>query len=461
MIKVKRISSILVVFSMLVMVMTLSPVFGNTNGATSSETNVKNKHIKSVTAITEVFGDGEKITAVAVEYDKNIVNSKLSTSAFSVNGRAITRVYANNAAAKASLGINGRYAIIELSPSDKATPTDAPQGPNFTRDKRASTDVPPGPPVFVPRPARKAVKVSITQLGDITTTDGKKYAPDIHAIENDKQINLIVDDFLKLEFKDSKTGETLKYNLFVPKNYDKNKSYPMVLFIHDAGALSNETDTTLIQGLGAVIWAAPSEQAKHECFVLAPQYNGVITTDNSETTDMLDTTVNLINSIASQYSIDKNRLYTTGQSMGCMLSVAMDIKYPDLFAASLLVAGQWDAQAMSVLADKKMWIIVAEGDTKAYPGMNASLAVMEAAGAKISRAKWNGRAGKTEAAANVRKMIDEDSNIKYAVFEKGTVFPEGQTQTGPEHMQTWKVAYTIEGVRDWLFAQKKSPGMQK
>jgi hypothetical protein len=24
-----------------------------------------------------------------------------------------------------------------------------------------------------------------------------------------------------------------------------------------------------------------------------------------------------------------------------------------------------------------------------------------------------------------------------------------------EHMQTWKVAYYIEGVRDWLFNQKK------
>lgn len=145
----------------------------------------------------------------------------------------------------------------------------------------------------------------------------------------------------------------MKYNLFVPKNYDKNKAYPMVLFIHDAGVISAETDTTLIQGLGAVIWATPSEQAKHECFVLAPQYASATVNDNSETTEDLDATVNLINSLEDQYNIDKNRLYTTGQSMGCMSSIALNIKYPDLFAASLLVAGQWDPTKVSALAKDK------------------------------------------------------------------------------------------------------------
>jgi len=88
--------------------------------------------------------------------------------------------------------------------------------------------------------------------------------------------------------------------------------------------------------------------------------------------------------------------------------------------------------------------------------MNASLAVMEKAGAKISRAKWNGRAGEAEAAANVKKMIEEGNNIKYAVFEKGTVMPEDQAQAGRnEHMQSFPVAYSIVGVRDRLFTQKK------
>jgi predicted peptidase len=120
----------------------------------------------------------------------------------------------------------------------------------------------------------------------------------------------------------------------------------------------------------------------------------------------------------------------------------------------MLVAGQWDAKLMSALAHKNMWILVAEGDTKALPGMNAATAAMEEAGGKVSRARWNARAGAAEMTANVQKTIDEGANIQYTVFDKGTVWPEGQTG-GMEHMQTWKVAYYIEGVRDWLFAQKK------
>jgi predicted peptidase len=460
-------SSYFVAFLMFVMIMSFSVLCVSTDRAGRRGSYGAHQHVKSVTAIAEVFGEGQKITAAAVEYDANIISSKLLTSTFSVNGRTITKVYANNAAAKAAKGMNGRYAIVELSPSDKGAATYEPNpvGANPGRGRDAPTDgarggtsadAARGPRASMPPIERKPIRVSLTQLGDIATTDGKTYAPDADAMENDKQKTLIVDDFLKLEFKDSKTATTLKYNLFVPKKYNRKQSYPMVMFIHDAGVIGDESDIALIQGLGAVIWATPSEQAKHDCFVLAPQFSTVSTDDP----ERHETIVHLIDSIVNQYNIDKNRLYATGQSMGCMLSIAISIKYPDLFAASLLVAGQWDAQAMSVLADKKMWIIVSEGDTRAFPGMNASLAVMEAAGTKISRAKWNARAGEAETAANVRKMIEEGNNIKYAVFEKGTSWPvdQEQLQSGRnEHMQTWKIAYAIEGVRDWLFAQKKAP----
>jgi predicted peptidase len=156
----------------------------------------------------------------------------------------------------------------------------------------------------------------------------------------------------------------------------------------------------------------------------------------------------------SQYNIDKNRVYTTGQSMGCMASIEMLIRYPDLFAAALLVAGQWDATKMSVLTKAKLWVIVSEGDRRAFPGMNASMAALEAAGAKISRATWNGQASAEEFALDVSKMIAEGNNIKYTVLARGTVVPEGQRDDpGNNHVHTWRIAYAIEGLRDWLFSQ--------
>ena len=215
---------------------------------------------------------------------------------------------------------------------------------------------------------------------------------------------------------------------------------------------------TLIQGLGAVIWASPSEQAKHESFVLAPQYPKVTVNDNNVTTGPdLDVTIDLIKSLEGQYNIDQNRLYTTGQSMGCMSSIALLIKYPDIFAAAMLVAGQWDPAKVAPLAKDNLWIVVSQGDTKAYPGMNAITETLEKEGAKVSRAVWDGRANDSEFTYNATKMIVEGNNIKYTMLKKGTAVPEGQLDDpGNNHRNTWRIAYNIEGIRDWLFTQVKT-----
>lgn len=326
------------------------------------------EHVRGVTAITEVFGDGQKLSAVAIEYDTVIDSSKLSSSLFSVEGKAITKVYSNRAPEKADKGGDGRYVIIELATAQMTA-----SGPAEGRGGRGPGGGGPGDAGPVGRgPGGRGgrgfgtvtvpvLRASVTQTGTLTTGAGKQYPPDSSAMTNDKIVNLVADDFQQLEFKDAKTGGSLMYNLFVPKKYDKSKSYPMVLFIHDAGVLSNDVKMALAQGVGAAIWATPSEQARHESFVLAPQYSKVMSGDDYETL------IDLIDSLSGQYSIDKNRLYATGQSMGCMNELGISIKYPDIFAAMMLVAGQWDAQATSVLANKKMWILVAEGDTARSP----------------------------------------------------------------------------------------------
>jgi predicted peptidase len=428
---------------MIFLMTVLSVVSGDGRYAGAMEST---KHIKGVTAVTEVFEDGQKVSTVAIEYDRDVVNERLDKTAFSVEGRTVEKVYANSKPDKASGGIDGRYVIIELVKSQTSSSGQGGGqggGMGFSSGRGNGTQA-----------AQTPLKASVTQVGEVAVSGGEKYPPETVAVESTKTVNLVVDDFKQFEFKDTATGKILRYNLFIPKNYDKKKSYPMVQFIHDGSVTSTDTTATIKRCIGAVIWATPSEQAKHECFVLAPQYDSQTVNDNSEYTDYLDITVNLINYLTGQYSIDKNRIYTTGQSMGCMLSIAINIKYPDLFAASMLVAGQWGAELTRPMYNKELWIIVAEGDTKAFPGMNASAAVWEAAGAKISRATWSARASEAEKAANVKKMLAEDTNIKYAVFEKGTVFPEGQ-QGGMEHMASFPKAYSIEGVRDWLFTQKK------
>ena len=415
-------------------------VITETTEAATTDTGM-NGPILGVIAITEVYTDGQKVAAAAVEYDQAIDAAALSPDAFAVEGRTITAVYANTQPAKAAQGVNGNYVIIELSRDDAGASTLTSGG---GRDSSSTLN---------------PVQIAVTQSGAVTTVSGETYAANPTAIANDSVINLVVDDFQQLEFTDSATGITLKYNLYVPEGYDATQSYPLVLFIHDAGVVSDLTQMTLLQGIGGVIWATPEEQAKHPSFVLAPQYSSAIVNDNSEATADLDATVALIQSLESEYNIDENRIYTTGQSMGCMASIALMIKYPDLIAGAMLVAGQWDATAMATLTEQNMWIIVSEGDEKAFPGMNSSTEALEAAGATVSRATWSGLASNEEWAADVSAMLEEGNHIMYTVLAAGTVVPAGlEDNGGNNHTYTWKVAYLIEGVRDWLFTQTKTAG---
>lgn len=290
----------------------------------------------------------------------------------------------------------------------------------------------------------------------ITAVDGMKLAPTNQTVTNTAQTNLIVDEFLQRKFVDAATGLTLPYNLYIPKGYRPGKRYPLVLFMHDAGVTGPDPTATLAQGLGATVWATPREQAKHEAFVLAPQFPAPIVNDASQASAYLDVTVNLLRALQREYSIDPDRLYTTGQSGGCMMSIAMNIKYPDLFAASYLVAGQWDPAKVAPMAKNKLFIVVSQDDSKAWPGMNAITARLEQEGATVRRAVWDGtwNAGQFDQA--VAGLLKEGGNVHYVAFRKGTVIPPGESTAGASgHRNTWRIAYTIEGVRDWLFRQHK------
>lgn len=60
------------------------------------------------------------------------------------------------------------------------------------------------------------------------------------------------------------------YNLYIPRNYDKTRTYPLVMFIADSSVVGRETTAPLTQGYGGLIWATAAEQAKHASFVLVP-----------------------------------------------------------------------------------------------------------------------------------------------------------------------------------------------
>lgn len=95
--------------------------------------------------------------------------------------------------------------------------------------------------------------------------------------------------------------------------------------------------------------------------------------------------------------------------------------------------------------DDNLWIVVCEGDAKAYPGMNEATANWKSLGSKVATSEmWDSTSSPEEFAALVSDMEAQDCNINYTVF------------SGGDHMYTWSVAYTIEGIRDWMFSHSRS-----
>jgi predicted peptidase len=263
-----------------------------------------------------------------------------------------------------------------------------------------------------------------------------------------------VEDFEQHEYKG------LRYTLFQPKN-GVGKEYPLVMFIADASANGEDVLLPLVQGLGGVIWAAPGEQAKHPCFVLVPQipYGVALTRDDYSVSAELETIKELLDHVVSRYNIDPDRIYTTGQSQGCMASCELNVRYPDYFAASLLVAGQWDPESMAKhLVRKNLLIALSEGGPREFPGMNAVVAALEGAGAQVARASIDAHRSNEELNEDVRKLVATGANILYAVYNARTVLPDD----GKEHLKIihhlrgWEITYSIDAMRDWLFSHTSS-----
>lgn len=275
-------------------------------------------------------------------------------------------------------------------------------------------------------------------------------------IETDPEIVSVInegaDKFAQFTFEDEESGISLEYSLYIPEDYDESQEYPMLMYIPDASGASKSAKEIVEQYYGADIWVTDEEQEKHKSFVLVPAFSEIVVDDNWNTSEEIETAVKLINYLTENYSIDTNRLYTTGQSMGCMTSLYLNSKYPDLFAASLFVSGQWDISQLKPLENQKFFYITAGGDEKASGGQDEVKEMFDADGISYSYGTWSAQDTEDEQSTAAEALIAMGYDANMIRFEKGTVLKDGE---GMEHNASFNYGYKIPAVRDWLFEQSK------
>lgn len=277
------------------------------------------------------------------------------------------------------------------------------------------------------------------------------------ANENDPEIQEVLDanadKFEQLTFEDEESGITLEYSLYIPEDYDRSRQYPLIMFIPDASGSGKSARQLVEQYYGATVWVTEEEQQKHPSFVLVPAFSETVVDDNWNVSAQVETAVRLISRLQSTYSIDPGRIYTTGQSMGCMTSLYLNSKYPDLFAASMYVSGQWDVPVLNKMENQKFFYITAGGDAKASGGQDEVMEMFDSDGVSYSYGTWSAQDSEEEQSAAVGQLVSLGLDGNMIRFETGTVFKEGES--GQEHMASFNYGYRLTAVRDWLFEQTK------
>jgi poly(3-hydroxybutyrate) depolymerase len=155
------------------------------------------------------------------------------------------------------------------------------------------------------------------------------------------------------DFKDA--GKDMEYALFVPSTYDKAKKSPLMIALHGLGGnpqgiLRYGGFTDLAEKHGYIL-AAPMGYNQRGWYGARPLVKGK-DDDPKNISELSEKDVmNVLDIVKKEYSIDNDRVYLMGHSMGGGGTWHLGIKYPELWAAIAPIAPAISRPATDVERD--------------------------------------------------------------------------------------------------------------
>lgn len=252
------------------------------------------------------------------------------------------------------------------------------------------------------------------------------------AEDEDALIAAYADKFEQKTYTDSESGLSITYNVYLPEEYDASASYPMVVFIGDSSCAGNDAAVSLTQGRGALVWATEEWQLVNPTIVAVPTYPETILDDHGSytTTEYVELTKRYIDFMSSEYAVDTNRIYGTGQSMGCMTILILASEYPDLYAACMFVDGQWDISTLTGLENQTFVYFAAEDDTNAWNGVQEVLDMFDTDSVSCKYAQWDGNWSVDDLSSAAQELFTADEDQYFISWATGTIEPKGSGMGG-------------------------------
>jgi predicted peptidase len=151
---------------------------------------------------------------------------------------------------------------------------------------------------------------------------------------------------------------------------------PLVVFLHGAGERGADNERQLRHGIPQ--FAARANREKFPCFLIAPQcplnqrwvevdWSADRHTQPTEIGDAGRLTIELIEASLKELTIDPQRVYITGLSMGGFGAWDLIARRPDLFAAAAPVCGGGDEATAEKIRHIPIWAFHGARDTAVMP----------------------------------------------------------------------------------------------
>ncbi len=174
----------------------------------------------------------------------------------------------------------------------------------------------------------------------------------------------------------NESGQTMPYRLFVPRNHDPKKKYPLLLSLHGAGSRGSDNLIHLRPWVSG--WIIDAVQKDHPCFILMPQCpsgqqwvdtpwaKGSYSYSTTPIRKPMKLAKEIFDKVVRENSIDRSRIYVMGASMGASMggygTWNFIMRYPGLVAAAVPMCGGGDPAMAETIKSIPIWAFHGDKD---------------------------------------------------------------------------------------------------
>lgn len=220
------------------------------------------------------------------------------------------------------------------------------------------------------------------------------------------------------------------YTVYVPRNYDATKQWPLIMFLHGAGECGSDGWKPVMQGIATAIM---QDIDKWPFIVVIPQKPDV-----KYAWEQYDGAVMEMLKVARKdYNVDGSRLYLTGLSQGGHGTWVIGAKHPDVWAAIAPICGYGGSDRPQGQTP--------DGLLPAFTGPDSEI------GTALKDTPVWAFHGEADSVVPVKETQDLVAAVKAAGGS-----PKITTYPGVNH-NSWDTAYRTENLGAWFLSHTK-PG---